>query len=197
MSGAENPGAMPDGKTKRNDLRPTLEITERSPKELVASKNQVRKPKPKHVTRIVRSIERFGFSYPPLIHGDETVDGHARVLAARELGLEKIPCIDISHLTDDEVRLLRLALNKLQEQGSWDETALALEFAYHLEFNMDLSVTGFEAWEIDAALEIGATVSEEDPDDDFGPLLAPDATAVTRPSDLWRMHDSLALCSNA
>jgi DNA modification methylase len=197
MSGAEEPGAVPGGKTKRNDLQPTLEITERSPKELVASNNQVRKPKPEHVKRIVRSIERFGFSVPPLIRGDETVDGHARVLAARELGLEKIPCIDISHLTDDEARLLRLAVNKLQEQGAWDETALALEFAYHLEFNTDLSVTGFDAWEIDAALEIGATISEEDPDDDFGPLPDPDATSITRPDDLWRLNDSFVLCGNA
>lgn len=181
----------------RNDLLPEIKIEKRPVKDLKESKKRVRKTKPKHVKRLERSIKQFGFTNPVLTRGHEIVDGHTRLAAARVLGLEKIPCIDISHLTEDDARLLRLALNKLQEQGSWDEAALALEFAYHLEVNTDLSVTGFEAWEIDTALEIGATLTGDDPDEDFDPLPAPDAAAVTRPGDLWRLDDSFILCGNA
>ena len=181
----------------RNDLLPEIKIEERPVKALKDSPNRVRKTKPKHVKRVKTSIDRFGFTDPVLIRGDEIVDGHIRVAAARATGLNNIPCIDVGHLGEADVRSLRLALNKLQEQGTWDETALALEFAYQLEFNTDLSVTGFEAWQIDTVLEIGAAVTEEDRDEDFGPLPDPNATAITRPGDLWRLNESFVLCGNA
>lgn len=76
-------------------------------------------------------------------------------------------------------------MNKIQELGTWDETALKLEFAYQLEFNHDLSVTGFDGWEIDAVLQIGEALENTDAIDTFSD--APDAGthAVTEIGDLW------------
>ncbi len=197
MASAHNDSNFLLGPNPKNDLAPELEITSRRLDELKASKHQVRKVKPKHVQRVAGSIKRFGFCGPILVKGDEIVDGHVRSKAAQELGLPEIPTIDVSHLDDDETRLLKIAVNKIQEKGTWDELALKLEFAYQLEINTDLSVTGFDAWEIDAVLEIGAAdEGAQDVDQGFD-LPDPTATSMSQTGDLWQLGKHLILCGNA
>ena len=181
----------------KNDLVPDLEISYRPPGDLKASKHQVRKVKPKHVARTVASIKKFGFCLPILIKGDEIVDGHVRIIAALELDLEKIPCVDIAHLTEDEIRLLRISVNKIQERGTWDDAVLKLEFAYQLEFNNDLSVTGFDAWEFDAVLQIGEAVENTDKVDESFQAPDTETSAVSQLGDLWCLGKNLVLCGNA
>jgi ParB-like chromosome segregation protein Spo0J len=59
---------------------------------------------------------------------DRLIDGEARYEAARQLGLDWIPCVRIEHLSKDEQRVLRLAVNRLAEKGQWDLDALKIEF---------------------------------------------------------------------
>lgn len=192
-----NPESALTSRVGRNDLLPDLQIIHRPLQELKPSQNAVRKEKKKHVERLKASIERFGMVRPILARGNEIVDGHSLVAAARELGLETVPCIDVSHLDDREVRLLRIALNKTQELGTWDEQALKLEFAYQLEFNTDLTITGFEGWEIDHILEIGDPDEGAEGLDADIDLPAPDAEAVSQPGDFWRLGPHGLLCCNA
>lgn len=183
----------------RNDLLPGLPVWLLPLGNLVAARHPVRKPSRSQLARVARSIRRLGFRTPILVGKDgEIIDGHTRVEAARLIGLEEIPCIVAEDLAPEEIRLLRIALNRIQERGVWDETALKLELAYILEFEPDLTVTGFEAPEIDRLLvldEIGA--DETDPLDDLRDLPDADATAVTRPGDLWRLGSHRVLCGNA
>jgi ParB-like chromosome segregation protein Spo0J len=59
----------------------------------------------RQIRQIARSIERFGFTNPVLIDGnDKIICGHGRVAAARLLGLPTVPTIKIDHLSDEEVR---------------------------------------------------------------------------------------------
>lgn len=91
------------------------------------------------VSAIAGSIREFGFTNPVLISDDLTiVAGHGRVLAAQKLGLETVPCIRLSHLSENQRRAYVIADNRLAEIGaSWDLEMLTLElesFA-HLEFD--------------------------------------------------------------
>jgi ParB-like chromosome segregation protein Spo0J len=56
------------------------------------------------------------------------IDGESRLAAARQLGLASVPCIRVDHLNESEQRLLRLAVNRLGEKGSWDIAELEVEF---------------------------------------------------------------------
>lgn len=197
MKNTDEPTQMPTVTSGRNDLLPKLVIVERIPEDLQASKHRARQVKPKHVKQIQASIRSLGFSQPVLIKDLEIVDGHSRVEAARSLGLETIPCIDIEHLNEDEIRLLRIAVNKLQEGGIWDEPALKLEFEHQLQLSTDISITGFAAWEIDAVLKIGDPPAAVDPADELPELPDPNALAITLPGDLWRLGDHSILCGNA
>jgi len=182
-----------------NDLLPKVTVQTMPIKKLVSARHPVRKASNSQIARVARSIRSSGFRNPPLIGKDgEIIDGHIRVAAGSFLGLKEIPCILVEDLSEAEMRLLRVALNRIQERGDWDEPALKLELSYLLEFEPDLTVTGFEAPEIDRLIVLDDIGSEQtDPHDKLADLPDPDAAAVTLPGDLYHLGVHRVLCGNA
>lgn len=183
----------------RNDLLPSFTVGMISLDTLVSAKNPVRKVSKWHVARVVRSIQKIGFFDPPILGKNlEIIDGHVRVEAARQLDLKEVPCVIADNLSADDVRMLRIALNRIQERGEWDEQALKLEFAYMLEFEADLSVTGFDPPEIDRILILeDGDIGDKNPLDHIQTLPSPSASAVSRTGDLWILGRNRVLCGNA
>jgi ParB-like chromosome segregation protein Spo0J len=96
------------------------------------------------VTQIAASIREFGFTNPVLIDGNgNIIAGHGRVLAARKLGMQAVPCIRLKHLTETQRRAYIIADNKLTLNAGWDEELLALELKELVELGFDLDLTGF------------------------------------------------------
>lgn len=58
------------------------------------------------VAAIVKSIEAFGFNDPVGVWGPQNVivEGHGRVMAAKQLGMTEVPCIRLDDLTDEQRR---------------------------------------------------------------------------------------------
>ena len=82
------------------------------------------------VAQIAVSIREFGFTNPVLVDADGgIIAGHGRVMAARKLKLDSVPCIRLSHLTDTQKRAYVIADNKLALNSGWDEEMLRLEMA--------------------------------------------------------------------
>ena len=133
----------------RNDLLPDLHVQQVGTGEIQPSP---RRTAPKHIERLMASIADFGFSVPILIARREIVDGHVRVEAALHLGLDTVPAIEVSHLSDTAIRRLRLALNRTAELGEWDLDQLRIEFDELIDLDVDLSSTGFTAQEQDIIL---------------------------------------------
>ena len=81
------------------------------------------------VAAIARSIEAFGFNDPVGVWGPQNiiVEGHGRVMAAKQLGLTEVPCIRLDSLTDEQRRAYALAHNKTAELSTWDAELLPLE----------------------------------------------------------------------
>lgn len=102
------------------------------------------------VAEIAGSIREFGFTNPVLIDNDKgIIAGHGRVLAARKLSIEQVPCIRLDHLTDTQRRAYIIADNKIALSADWDYNLLAIELEEVEASELDLSVTGFSATEID------------------------------------------------
>jgi hypothetical protein len=102
--------------------------------------------------RMCASIARFGFLNPILIDGQRRViAGHARLEAARRLGLEAVPTLAIEGLSNGDLRLFAIAENRIAELAGWDKTLLAheLRFISELEIDVDLTLSGFAAAEIE------------------------------------------------
>jgi len=121
---------------RRNDILPSLQIEPCPVDALKAHVRKLRKSDPAHVREIANSISTLGFNVPLLVGKDNVVvDGDSRLEAAKLLGLSSVPCIRVDHLDKTEQRLLRLAVNRLGEKGSWDIGELEqipVEFTYNL-----------------------------------------------------------------
>jgi hypothetical protein len=145
---------------------------------------ETHKHPPAQIRKLTGSLDRFGFVLPILVDGENrVVAGWGLVLAARKLGVTEVPAVIVSDLDEADLRLLRLALNRLGEDSSWDVDALKLEFGDVLEIsnNIDLSMSGFEMGEIDVVL--GGAIDEED----ALPLVNEVDPPVTKFGDLWRL----------
>ena len=77
------------------------------------------------VAQIAASIREFGFTVPVLVDdAGVLIAGHGRVLAAKALGLDEVPVIQLGHLTEAQARAYRLADNQLALNSAWDESLL-------------------------------------------------------------------------
>lgn len=144
------------------------------------------------VALIAGSIREYGFTNPVLVDGTNgIIAGHGRVLAARKLGLARVPVIELAHLSEAQKRAYILADNRLAEQAGWDRDLLALELGELREMAVDLGSLGFEAGELDALLNAGAADPREE---DVPPL---PAVPVSRPGDLWILGPHRLICGDA
>lgn len=118
------------------------------------SKN-ARKHSEKDIQAICNSIEEFQFLDPIGIWSDQNiiVEGHGRLLAAKRLGMETVPCIRLDHLTDEQRKAYALAHNKTAELSKWFDELLQAELT-DIE-NIDMELFGFD---LDAVTE-----KEEEP----------------------------------
>lgn len=106
---------------------------------------------PEQVGKIAASIKEFGFLNPVIVDGESgIIAGHGRVMAAQKLGLESLPVIEASHLSEAQRRAYVIADNRLALDAGWDEEMLRVEFAELEELGFDLGLTGFELDEIGA-----------------------------------------------
>jgi DNA modification methylase len=172
------------------------------------------------VAQIAASILEFGFVAPVLVdERGEIIAGHGRLLAAKSLGLDAVPTIVRTGLTEAQKAAYRLADNRIALNAGWDEALLAAEVAKLQEMGgVDLALTGFDAGELDrllagldaVATEAGngavaspAVASEGEPGNDApaeDPADAepePPRQAVTRPGDLWLLGEHRLLCGDS
>ena len=103
------------------------------------------------VNAIVASIREFGFNDPIGICGDVIVEGHGRLLAAKKLGMDEVPCIRLDHLSDEQRRAYALAHNRTAELSEWDFDIQAAELADIT--NIDMSEFGFFAYDWNSGAE--------------------------------------------
>lgn len=151
----------------------------------------------KQLKQIAKSIETFGFTNPVLIDRDNLIlAGHGRVEAAKLLGLEKVPCIRLEHMTPEEKRAYVLADNKLALNAGCDEDLLALELEalQDLDLEFSLDVTGFSIAEIDSLVD---GLNPEEPDDPADDVVVEDAPRRCHEGDAWQLGRHRLVCSDS
>jgi hypothetical protein len=189
MSRLPNPGG--NGFALSRDLNPKLVRADA----LKPLGRQTRKHPPSQIRKLQSSIAEFGFVLPIVVDADNRViAGWGLVLAARKAGLDEVPAITIADLDDPKLRLLRLALNRLGEESSWEFDALSLEFSeiFEIDCNVDLQLSGFEMGEIDMAFARSANDEEDEL-----PQIDETVMPISKVGDLWLLGEHRLLCSDA
>ena len=169
-----------------------------APRDLKPSPRNARTHDRRQIGQIAESIRAFGFTNPLLIDEDNVlIAGHGRLEAAKQLGLEAVPAIRITHLSPAEKRALMLADNKIALNAGWDLELLAAELAdlSAMALDFDLEVTGFEVAEIDLILEDRSGDDVAAPEE--APLPDGSRPPITRPDDLWCLGPHRVLCGDA
>ncbi len=149
---------------------------------------------------LTRSIQEFGLIDPIIARRSDSlvIGGHQRLIAARRLGLKTVPVVYVD-LTDEQVKLLNLALNKIS--GSWDQELLARLLAELQDVpGVDISLSGFGDDEIakllktlDAREKRGR---EEDLDLDAAWRAAKADPGVQR-GNVWQLGDHRVMCGDS
>lgn len=142
-----------------------LQIEQRPIGELIPFARNSRTHSEEQVAQIAASMREFGWTNPVLI--DEAggiVAGHGRVMAARMLKVELVPCIVLRGLSESQRRAYVIADNRLALNAGWDTKMLALEMNdLATAGDIDLELTGFTPAEIDNLIDIAAEPLEEMP----------------------------------
>lgn len=128
--------------------------------EIVPYARNAKKHDKRQVDNVAESIRQYGFVQPVVIDRDGViVIGHCRVLAAKQLGMESVPCVCVDDLTPGQVNALRLVDNKSAEDGAaWDFDMLSMELP-----ELDLSAFDFD-WGIETDADYGTDFSLPDGD---------------------------------
>lgn len=151
------------------------------------------------VAQVAASIQEFGFTNPLLVDANGVlIAGHGRLLAARKLGFDVIPVIELGHLTESQRRAYVIADNKLAELSGWDEDALARELAALTAMEYDSALTGFSADDIGSILDAANNASKDGlTDPDAVPEVEDNAPEISHTGDVWLLGSHRAMCGDS
>lgn len=145
------------------------------------------------IAQIAGSIKEFGFINPVIVDGENgIIAGHGRVLAARKVGMDKVPTLEVSTLTEAQKRAYILADNKLALNAGWDNDLLKIEINDLASLDFDLSLIGFDEGELSAlTVETTEGLTDEDATPDVP------VRAVTVPGDVWVCGKHRVCCGDS
>lgn len=142
-----------------------MKIINKKVVDLIPYINNARTHSDDQITQIASSIKEFGFNSPILTDGDNgIIAGHGRLMAAKKMGLEEVPTIELSHLSGAQKKAYILADNRLALNSGWDNDLLALELGELSDDGFDLDLLGFDSTELESML-LDEIIDDENIDD--------------------------------
>ena len=140
------------------------------------------------VDYVANSINEFGFKIPIVIDENNIIiAGHTRLKASKKLGLEKVPCIRATDLTEEQVKAFRVADNKVGEVATWDLDKLSVELE---DIDMDMTDFGFSEIEI-GDLELDNSVIVDDT------LPEPPKEPKAKRGDIYKLGKHILMCGDS
>ncbi len=162
---------------------------------LIPNARNARTHSAEQIAELAASIKAYGFIVPALVGADGTIiAGHARVLAAKKLGLDRVPVIVVTHLSETERSAYAIADNQIALHAGWDNELLRVELEMLKSEGVDLAVIGFPEDEFKALVdELESSIRRDD--ENAAPAPVPDC--VTRFGDVWELGGHRLVCADA
>ena len=163
---------------------------------LIPYVNNARTHSPEQLTKLRSSLREFGFINPVIIDREfNVIAGHGRIAAAKEEGMEEVPCVFVDYLTEAQKKAYILADNRMALDAGWDEELLRIEIESLQGADFDVSLTGFGEDEI---ADLFAGDGEKDvKDDDFDLSAALEKAAFVERGDIWTVGRHRLMCGDA
>lgn len=171
-----------------------MEIIYKKVDELIPYVNNARTHSKEQINQICASINEYGFTNPILI--DEKgmiIAGHGRLMASKQLEMEKVPCIELKGLTESQKKAYIIADNKMALNAGWDEELLKLELENLKELDFDLDLTGFDTSELDAILD--SELEEQEIVEDEAPEVP--EVPKAKLGDIYQLGNHRLMCGDS
>ena len=138
-----------------------MEIIKKNTSDLIPYINNPRNHDQEQITKIASSIKEFGFTNPILIDPDNgVIAGHGRLMAAKKLNMNQVPCIILEDLTEIQKKAYVIADNNIALKSGWNDELLNLEIENLKELDFDIDLLGFSDEDLDDIFEAGTNTSE-------------------------------------
>lgn len=161
---------------------------------LVPYVNNARTHSKEQITKLRSSLREFGFVNPVIIDKDfGIIAGHGRVMAAKEEGIEEVPCVLADHLSEAQKKAYILADNRMALDAGWDEELLRIEIEALQDEDYNLFFTGFDDMEI--ADLLGGDNDAQDDDFDVDAELA--KPTFSKAGDVWTLGRHRLVCGDS
>lgn len=176
--------------------RTTTQMEMVSTNKLIPYVNNARTHSAEQVNKLRSSLREFGFVNPVIVDKDYgIIAGHGRVLAAKEEGIDEVPCVLVDYLTEAQKKAYIIADNRFAQDAGWDEELLRIEIESLQGEDFDISLTGFEADEIADLFKDGN--DKEIQDDDYDLSAALEKAAFVEKGDVWTVGRHRLMCGDA
>lgn len=161
---------------------------------LIPYVNNARTHNAQQINKLRSSLREFGFINPVIIDRDfNVIAGHGRIMAAKEEGINEVPCVFVDYLTEAQKKAYILADNRMAMDAGWDEELLKVEIEALQAEDFDLSLTGFDESELAGFFDTADDAKEDDFDVDAELEKPP----VTKSGDLWLLGNHRLLCGDS
>lgn len=163
--------------------------------QLVPYANNARTHSDAQVKKLRASLREFGFINPVIVGSEyNVIAGHGRILAAKEEGIEKVPCVFVDYLTPAQKKAYILADNRMAMDAGWDEELLRVEIEALQAESFDVGLTGFDEKDI---VELFAGEDDDAQDDDFDVDEELQKPPVTKSGDVWMLGNHRLICGDS
>jgi ParB-like chromosome segregation protein Spo0J len=137
----------------------------------------------KQIAKLVRSIKEFGFTVPIIIDDkDQVMCGFGRLMAARDVPMTEVPCIVVTGLSTAQKRALAISDNRLSLESTWSQETLMETLGEITADGLDVTLSGFDAFEIEGMLSPMPALDDDEPKDDDGEPKVPSIIVTVRSS---------------
>lgn len=163
---------------------------------LIPYVNNARTHSKEQINKLRASIREFGFINPVIIDRDyNVIAGHGRIMASKDEGIDKVPCVFVDYLTDAQKKAYILADNRMALDADWDEELLKVEIESLQGADFDLNLTGFDEAEL---MDIfGDDNQSRAKDDDFDLTAALEKASFVEKGDVWTVGRHRLMCGDA
>ena len=162
---------------------------------LVPYVNNARTHSAEQILKLRSSLREFGFVNPIIIDREfNVIAGHGRLMAAKEEGIEEVPCVFVDYLTDAQKKAYILADNRMAMDAGWDEELLKIEMEELQNLGYDLGYTGFDEKELEDLFGID---DKEVKDDEFDLTAALEKASFVERGDVWFVGKHKLMCGDA
>lgn len=163
---------------------------------LVPYVNNARTHSPEQIMKLRSSLREFGFINPVIIDRDyNVIAGHGRIMAAKEEGIDEVPCVFVDYLTEAQKKAYIIADNRMAMDAGWDEELLRIEIEALQAEDFNIALTGFEEQEL---ADLFASDDKSDVEDDnFDLNEALEKAAFVQRGDVWQVGRHRLMCGDA